>query len=101
MKDANGKLLSGGKMWDKGDVNTKGVKKHVNQHCLSEQRCRCAYCEALLQKGANFIEHFAPKAVHSASSYLSAFGCLKPPNSPHVVWNLPVMPRNCFPSVRE
>lgn len=64
LKDADGKQLSGGKMWEKGDANTNGVKRHVNQHCLKEQRCRCAYCEALLQKGANFIEHLAPKGLY-------------------------------------
>ncbi len=64
MKYADGKQLTGGQMWDRGDVNIKGVKRHVNHHCLREQRCRCSYCEALLLKGANFIEHFAPKGLY-------------------------------------
>lgn len=64
MKDAKGHPLSGRQMWDKGDVDTKSVKRHINQHCLYYQRCRCAYCERLLQKGENFIEHFVPKGLY-------------------------------------
>ena len=64
LKDAKGNLLSGSQMWDKGDAATKGVKRHVNQHCLEQQRCKCVYCETLLQKGENFIEHFAPKGLY-------------------------------------
>ncbi len=36
---------------------------------------------------------FAPYASIAPHSYCSAAGRLKPPNSPHVLWNLPVMPR--------
>ncbi len=64
MKNAKGSNLTGGQMWDKGDVKTKDIKRHVSKHCLEHQRCKCAYCETLLQKGGNFIEHFAPKGLY-------------------------------------
>ncbi len=63
-KDAKGNLLTGRRMWDKNDAATKGIKRHINQHCLEQQRCKCSYCETLLQKGENFIEHFAPKGLY-------------------------------------
>ena len=33
----------------------------------------------------------------AAASARSASGCLKPPNSPHEVWNLPLIARYCRP----
>lgn len=64
LKDANGILLSGTKIWNKRDKATNAVKRHVNQHCLKQQRCKCSYCESLLQKGENFIEHLVPKGLY-------------------------------------
>lgn len=69
-KDAKGNPLTGRQMWDKGDAATKGIKRHINQHCLEQQRCKCAYCETLLQKGENFIEHFAPKGLYRDYTFL-------------------------------
>ena len=41
--------------------------------------------------------HRAPQAIMAAASARMASGCLKPPNSPHEVWNLPLIARYCRP----
>jgi uncharacterized protein (TIGR02646 family) len=53
--------LSGKDRWN--DSRAKSIKHKISTHCLREQNCRCAYCELLLDKGNNAIEHISPKSI--------------------------------------
>lgn len=54
--------LNGAKMW--GRPEAKNIKSRIGDHYIRKQRCRCVYCEALLEEGGWAIEHFAPKSKH-------------------------------------
>lgn len=52
---------SGKKRWSSGKA--KSIKNHISVHCLSEQRCYCAFCEGLVNEGDAPIEHISPKGL--------------------------------------
>lgn len=45
------------------DYRARNIKHRISVHCLEEQRCCCAYCESLLEKGGVHIEHISPKSA--------------------------------------
>ncbi len=55
--------------WDQRDKKTKAIKGRISRHNLLHQGCRCAYCEAILQRGGVHIEHIAPKGIHGEFCY--------------------------------
>ena len=67
--DNKGNLLGGTAIWSINTVNEKALKHHISVHTLKEQKCRCAYCERLLEEGGAHIEHIAPKALHRRFVY--------------------------------
>ena len=63
-RDQYGNLLTGTASWAKGDAATYGIKGRISSHTLAHQKCRCAYCESLLQQGEAEIEHIVHKGRH-------------------------------------
>ena len=55
---------SGSELWEIGTKEVKALKSRISKWTLTEQKCRCAYCERLLEQGTTFIEHFVPKSKH-------------------------------------
>lgn len=60
-------LLSNG--WKDQKQNTKTLKHKIDMYTIEAQGGRCAYCEALLTKGAHAIDHIAPKGRYGEFSY--------------------------------
>lgn len=58
------KEKSGSELWEIGTKEVKALKGRISEWTLTEQKCRCAYCERLLEQGTTFIEHFVPKSKH-------------------------------------
>lgn len=59
----------GSQGWDDQKKATKNLKNKISTHTLTEQKCRCAYCESLLVKGASDIEHIADKGTYGEFCY--------------------------------
>ena len=50
--------------WKDQKENTKSLKHRISEHTIVAQGCRCAYCESVLLRGAQAIEHVAPKGIY-------------------------------------
>lgn len=55
--------------WKDRKVKTKALKNRISTHTIIAQGGRCAYCESPLMKGANEIEHIAPKGLYGEFCY--------------------------------
>ena len=58
------KAKSGTELWGISTNEVKALKGRISKWTLTEQKCRCSYCERLLEQGTSFIEHFVPKSIH-------------------------------------
>lgn len=68
-RDSNGELLKGRLIWEINNTKEKSLKHRISVHTLREQKCRCAFCERLLEEGGAQIEHIAPKSRHRSFVY--------------------------------
>ena len=75
-----------GEGWDDQKNKTKAIKSRINQHTLTEQKHRCAYCESFLLEGADPIDHIAPKSLYGEFTfepYNLVKACTSCNNKPH------------------
>lgn len=50
--------------WKDKKKQTVALKNRISRHTIIAQGGRCAYCEAMLLRGAHAIEHIAPKGLY-------------------------------------
>lgn len=62
---------TGTRLWAKNTIGLKGIKGRISRYMLEAQKCRCAYCESILQEGGAEIDHIAPKTSHPKFVYES------------------------------
>lgn len=77
--------LTGPKMWEKNDNQTRSIKNKISKFSIENQGGRCVYCESILRTGNTSIEHFAPKESHPEFTFhpknlFSACGCCNSPS---------------------